>query len=247
MENKILAKINGNAITQNDLDKAMVRFPKENQEYFATEQGKAQLLDQLVSFELMYNFAKEEELENTEEFKLQLEILKKDLLIQSGIKKVLDEVKITDEEIREFYDNHTEMFKGQESVSAKHILVDSKEKAEEIKNKIDQGLAFEEAAKEFSSCPSSAQGGDLGVFTRGKMVPEFENAAFALEIGEISKPVETQFGYHIIKVEDKMAAETKSFEEVKSSLQVNLLSQKQNEEYIKFINKLKEKQKIEIL
>ena len=92
MENKILAKVNGNVITEQDLNNAMARFPKENQEYFGTEQGKVQLLDQLISFELMYNFAKDEKLENNEEYINQLEVLKKDLLIQAAVKKVLDQV-----------------------------------------------------------------------------------------------------------------------------------------------------------
>lgn len=247
MENKILAKVNGNVITEQDLNNAMARFPKENQEYFGTEQGKVQLLDQLISFELMYNFAKDEKLENNEEYINQLEVLKKDLLIQAAVKKVLDQVTISEEELKDFYESNKNMFANQESVSAKHILVDSEEKANDIKIKIESGLSFEEAAKEFSSCPSSAQGGDLGSFTKGRMVPEFEAAAFELEIGEISSPVKTQFGYHLIKVEEKLPATIKSFDEVKNSLEVNLLSQKQNTEYINFVNELKSKQQVEIL
>lgn len=247
MNNKILAKVNGNAITEQDLIKAMARFPKENQQYFASEEGKSQLLDQLISFELMHNYANAENLEESAEYKEQLEVLKKDLLIQAAVKKVLDNVQVSEEELKNFYDNNTEMLKGQESVSAKHILVESEEKAKEIKEKIENGLSFEEAAGEFSTCPSSAQGGDLGAFTRGRMVPEFEDAAFDLEVGMVSEPVKTQFGYHLIKVEEKVPAEVKSFEEVKNSLQVNLLSQKQNDEYIKFVNELKNKYNVEII
>lgn len=247
MNNKVLAKVNENCITEQDLNNAMARFPKENQQYFSTEQGKAQLLDQLISFELMYNYAKEEDLENSDEFKKQLEVLKRDILIQAAVKKVLDNVKISEKDLKDFYENNKEMFKTQESVSAKHILVEDEEKAIEIKNKIKDGLTFEEAAKEFSTCPSSAQGGELGSFTRGRMVPEFEDAAFNLEVGIVSEPVKTQFGYHLIKVDEKLPADIKEFNEVKNSIQVNLLSQKQNEEYINFVNKLKENQNVEIL
>lgn len=246
MENKILATVNGNAITENDLNGAMARFPQENQAFFATEQGKSQLLEQLISFELVYKYAQDENLSETEEYKSQLEILKKDLLIQAAVKSILDTVTVSEEEIKSFYENNPEMFKGQESVRAKHILVDSEEKAEEIKAAIDGGLSFEEAAKENSSCPSSSQGGDLGFFTRGRMVPEFEEAAFALEVGEVSEPVKTQFGYHLIKVEEKTAEVTRSFEEVKDQLQMNLVSQKQNTTYMNFINKLKQEQDVKI-
>lgn len=246
MENKILATVNGKEITENDLNMAMTRFPQENQAFFATEQGKAQLLEQLISFELVSKYAADEKLDETEEYKEQLEILKKDLLIQAGVKKVLDAVTVTDEEVKAFYDNNPNMFKGEASVRAKHILVDSEEKAKEVKAVIDGGVSFEEAAQKNSSCPSSSQGGDLGFFTRGRMVPEFEEAAFELAIGEVSEPVKTQFGYHLIKVEEKTAEVTKSFDEVKDQLKVNLLSQKQNATYLNFINKLKQEQDVKM-
>lgn len=246
MENKVLARVNGKDITQNDVNVAIGRFPKENQQYFSSEQGKVQFLEQLISFELVHRYAQNEELENTDEFKSQLEILRKDLLIQAGVKKILDLVKVEDEELKEFFDANQEMFKGESNVRASHILVESEEKAKEIKVKINNGLSFEEAASEFSSCPSSSQGGDLGSFTRGKMVPEFENVAFDLEVGEVSEPVQTQFGYHLIKVIEKSPEVIKTFDEVKDSLRLNLLGQKQNMEYIKFINHLKEEQSVEI-
>ena len=246
MDNKILATVNGKAITEQDLNMAMTRFPQENQAFFATEQGKAQLLEQLISFELVHKYAEDEKLSETEEYKSQLEILKKDLLIQAGVKKILDAVTVTEEEVKDFYNNNPDMFKGEESVRAKHILVDSEEKAKEVKAAIDGGLSFEDAAKENSTCPSSSQGGDLGFFTRGRMVPEFEDAAFAMTIGEVSEPVKTQFGYHLIKVEEKTPEVTRSFDEVKGQLQMNLLSQKQNEAYINFINKLKQEQDVKM-
>lgn len=225
---------------------AMARFPQQNQEHFASEIGKEQLLEQLISFELLHKFAIDEQLEETEEFKSQLELLKKDLLIQAAVKKVLDVVTISDEEVKKYFEDNKEMFKGEASVRAKHILIDNEDKAKEIKEKINNGLSFEEAAREFSTCPSNSQGGDLGTFTRGKMVPEFENAAFELEVGQISEPVKTQFGYHLIKVDEKSPEVMKSFDEVKDSLKLNLLGQKQNMEYIKLINDLKQEQKVEI-
>lgn len=88
-------------------------------------------------------------------------------------------------------------------VRASHILVSSKGEAEKIRQEILDGKSFEDAAKEYSSCPSSAKGGDLGYFSRGMMVPEFEKEAFALPVGQISKPVRTQFGWHLISVTDK--------------------------------------------
>jgi peptidyl-prolyl cis-trans isomerase C len=245
MENKVLASVNGNNITEQDLEVAMTRFPKENQDYFRSEQGKTQLLDQMISFELIYNYAKQADLENDEEYKNQLEIMKKDLLIQAGVKKVLDTVAVNDDDVKSYYDNNKDMFKSEETVNAKHILVESKEKAEEVLEKINNGISFEDAALEFSSCPSSNQGGSLGEFGRGRMVPEFENAAFELAVGEVSGPVQTQFGYHIIKVEGKTEPSMREYDEVKAMIASNLLHEKQNKAYINFVNDLKEDYKVE--
>lgn len=246
MENKILASVNGIQISEQDLEIAMTRFPQENQQYFRTEQGKKQLLDQMVSFELVYNYAKEANLEDSDEFKYQLELMKKDLLIQAGVKKILDTVSVNDNDVKDFYDNNREMFKTEETVSAKHILVDSEEKAKEVIEKINSGTSFEDAAKEFSNCPSSEQGGNLGEFGRGRMVPEFEKAAFELSVGEVSEPVQTQFGYHIIKVENKLQADDRPYDEVKAMIAANLLHEKQNRAYTNFVNDLKEDYKVEL-
>lgn len=89
------------------------------------------------------------------------------------------------------------------SVKASHILMDTRTEADAIKSKIEKGASFEAMAKKYSKCPSGQNGGDLGYFERGQMVPEFENAAFALPIGTVSNPVKTQFGWHLIKVYDK--------------------------------------------
>lgn len=246
MENKILASVNGIQISEQDLEIAMTRFPQENQQYFRTEQGKKQLLDQMVSFELVYNYAKEANLEDSDEFKYQLELMKKDLLIQAGVKRILDTVSVNDNDVKDFYDNNREMFKTEETVSAKHILVDSEEKAKEVIEKINSGTSFEDAAKEFSNCPSSEQGGNLGEFGRGRMVPEFEKAAFELSVGEVSEPVQTQFGYHIIKVENKLQADDRPYDEVKAMIAANLLHEKQNRAYTNFVNDLKEDYKVEL-
>ena len=127
-------------------------------------------------------------------------------------------------------------------MSAKHILTDSEEKCQSILEAIQNGeKQFEEAAKESSTCPSGAKGGDLGEFGKGQMVKEFEDAAFAAEIGQVVGPVKTQFGYHLIKVEKKNEETVASFEEVAENIKRNLMQQKQNDAYTKKVNELKEK------
>jgi peptidyl-prolyl cis-trans isomerase C len=107
-------------------------------------------------------------------------------------------------------------------------------------------MSFEEAAQLYSKCPSKNNGGSLGYFGKGMMVPEFEEAAFGLNVGTLSKPVQTQFGYHIILVEDKKESGTKKFEDVKNDIRNHMLQEKQSYTYMNFVNGLKDKYKVEI-
>lgn len=246
MQNNVLALVNNVEITETDFQNVIKRFPAERQQYFSTDEGKKQLLDEMISFELFYNYGKEIELEKDKDYLVKLEMTKKELLIQETISKIMENVKVTDKEVEDYYTSNKSMYKKPESVTARHILVDTFEKTVEISNEIEKGLSFEDAAEKYSSCPSKSQGGNLGTFTKGQMVPEFESAAFQLEIGVLSKPVKTQFGYHLIKVENKEKNSIKSFDEVKSAIENGLLQEKRTFEYSKCINSLKDKYPIEI-
>ncbi|GAA0182957.1 peptidylprolyl isomerase [Clostridium sediminicola] len=246
MENKVLALVNGQEITSTELEAALSRIPQDRKAYFSNEQGKAQLLEQLIAFELFYNDAKDSGLEENEVYKERLELFKRELLAQVAMENAMKSVEVKEEEIKKFYDENTENFVVPENVSAKHILVDNEEKANEILGEINDGLAFEEAAEKYSSCPSKAQGGSLGSFSKGQMVKEFEEAAFASEIGTITGPVQTQFGYHLIKVEGKSEKSNRNFDEVKNEIRMNLLQSKQGEAYVNHVNELKGKYSVEI-
>lgn len=246
MQNNVLATVNGKQITEKDLEITISRFPREKQSYFSSEQGKKQLLEQIISFELIYNYAKEEGLEEEQEYLVQLEALKKEILTQVAVKKIVGQATVTNEEIEAYYHANQNVFKTEETVSAKHILVDTFEKAQEIENKIKAGMLFEEAAEKFSSCPSKDHGGNLGSFGRGRMVPEFEKAAFELGVGVVSGPVQTQFGYHLIKVEEKAEGSIKPLTEVKELIQGELLQERQSYQYAKFTEELKNKYKVEM-
>jgi peptidyl-prolyl cis-trans isomerase C len=127
-----------------------------------------------------------------------------------------------------------------ETVNASHILVDSEEKATEILAAINAGeITFEDAARENSSCPSSAQGGNLGDFGRGQMVPEFDTACFEMEEGEVRGPVKTQFGYHLIRLNKKNPAESLSYNDVRAQLYEQLTREKQQAAYQSKVNQLK--------
>lgn len=242
MENKVLATISGIEITEKDLNSIITRYPEDKRGYFSSDMGKKQLLEQIISFELMNKLGLELGLNNTEEYKVSLQQVEKDLLTQMTINKVLSEVTVTDEEALKYYEENKEEFKEKDTVSAKHILVDTLESAIAINKEIVNGeITFEEAAIKYSSCPSKDQGGDLGVFGRGMMVPEFEDAAFELNVGEVSEPVQTQFGYHLIKVEAKNEANSPNYEEIKPQIVGKLAQERQEKKYMSIIKELETK------
>lgn len=246
MDNKVLAIVGGQQITENDLAEILTRYPEQQQAMLRTEDGKKQLLEQVIGFELMHQFGKENSYEDSEEYKEQIEKLKKEMLTQMVINKVLSKVTVLDDEALAFYETNKEMFKEPATVTAKHILVDNQESCNAIKEKIVSGeMSFEEAATQYSSCPSKEQGGSLGAFSQGMMVPEFEKAAFQLAVGEISDAVETQFGFHLIKVEAKNEEAVKAFDEVKQTVVNQLLQQAQQTKYIDFISELTQKYGVE--
>ncbi|MBQ4528956.1 MAG: peptidylprolyl isomerase [Clostridia bacterium] len=155
--------------------------------------------------------------------------------------KTLEGVKpATEDEIKAFYEENKERFVAGESVNASHLLVDSEEKANELLEKIKAGeISFEDAARNESSCPSSENGGNLGEFTKGQMVPEFDEAVFKMNVGEISQPVKTQFGYHLIKLNAKNEEKTYGFDEIRGQLGDLVMKDKQQKAYQSKINQLK--------
>lgn len=246
MQNDVLAIVNGIEIKESDFQEAVNRFPQDRRNQLNTAEGKKYLLNEMIFFELAYSYAKDTNLEEDNEYLEALEIAKKEILTQTIISKIMKQVDVTDKEVQDYYKANREMYKKPEKVKAKHILVDSEEKANEISKKISEGMPFEEAAQKYSTCPSKAQGGSLGEFARGQMVPEFEEAAFNLNIGIVSKPVKTQFGYHLIKVEGKTESSIASYDEVKNVIRNALLQERQKYQYSKFDKELRSKYKVEM-
>ena len=245
MENKVLAIISGNEITEKDLNALISRYPEQQRAAFASEGAKKNLLEQLISFELFNKFGKEMELDKTEEFKEALESVTKEILTSMAMNKALGDVTVTEEDAKKYYDENKDAFSVPPTVSARHILVSTEEEANKVREEINNGLSFADAAMKYSSCPSKEQGGNLGEFSKGMMVPEFEKASFDAEIGAISEPVKTQFGYHLIVVDSKNEGSVKSFEEVKNSVVNELLKKAQHKKYEDLLQQLEGKYGVE--
>lgn len=247
MENdKVLAVVNGKEITGEDYNIFMQSMDPQLAQYFMMGDHEKEIVDEMINQQLLFTDAKDRKLDEDEEFKKVLAKTEESLLKTYAIGKLLESVDVTDAEIEQFYNAHAEQFDEPTSVQASHILVDDEKKANDIYDKIMAGEDFEELAREYSTCPSSQRGGDLGTFYPGQMVPEFDQAVFAMEVGDISKPVKTQFGHHIIKVTDKHEAKKHTLSDVKDKVKQELRKIKEQTAYVDKIKSLKDKYEVKI-
>ncbi len=235
-----LVTVNGKAITQQEVDAELMqatqgRFnqvPADKQAQF-----RQQVLQQLIGKEIIYDDAKKSGILSSKEYKEQYKKLeqrmKKELAVQVWQKKVLDGIKIPEKALKEYYNANKGEFNEKESVHARHILVKTEAQAKSIINELKSlsgkklQAKFEELAKTKSTGPSGPKGGDLGFFTKGQMVPAFNDKVFSMKVGTITlAPVKTQFGYHVIYLQEKKNASTKSFNEVKPYIEQRLKMEK---------------------
>ena len=237
---KILAKVGALTVSEREVDEFLAELGQRGQGY-NTPEGRKAILEQIISSKLLLLDARHNLLETEAEFKAELAKLRENLLINYAGNKVISAVKVNDEDVKKYYEDNLDKFKQGETVNADHILVDSEEKALEILAKIESGeMSFGDAAREYSSCPSGQRGGNLGDFGRGQMVPEFDKAVFELEVNEVTKtPVQTQFGYHLIKLNSKSESTVMPYEEIAPQLTEMVLNEKRREAYEKKINQLK--------
>lgn len=243
----VLAKIDGAVITKEEFINKINRVPEWARANFKTEEGKKEFLNELIKEQLIYQDAIKNGLQRDKEVEKEIEAFKKMTLIKGMLEREIEKnAKLDPKEVRDFYDKNTDRFVIGTEVRAKHILVDTEEQAKDILKRIRQKEDFSKLAERYSKDKGSAKnGGDLGSFSRGRMVPQFEAAAFSLKVGEVSGPVRTQFGYHIIQVTDKKEGRIGTFEEVKGGLEKQLMIEKQKALFDSYIEKLKKNSKIE--
>lgn len=175
--------------------------------------------------------------------------LKNDVILQNSFDKLADhfgkDETISEEEAKKYYQTNLNRYSTPEQVRAKHILVETKEEIQGIFEKLTAGADFTQLAKEKSSCPSSQKGGDLGYFARGQMVAEFEYVAFNQEIDVIGQPIQTEFGWHIVKVVDKKAAVIKEFTDVQDEIFKTLLLKKKSDLVVSYLRDKLEKSNVQ--
>lgn len=226
----ILATIGDQKITDKDLQVKLEALPPQYVSFYSSSEGKRKLLDQLVQQKLFYLEAKAKNFEQDPDVQTALEKMKEEVLTNYYLKKEMEKITVSDKEINDYYNQNKSKYMSEDSVKASHILVKDENTAKELISKIKAGSNFEQLAKENSTCPSGKNGGDLGFFSRGQMVKPFEEAAFALKTGEMTEaPVQTQFGWHIIKVTDRKESKQQDIAEVKGDIRSQLVYEKQKQ------------------
>jgi peptidyl-prolyl cis-trans isomerase C len=237
--NPVLAKVNGAEIRQSDVTLAEEELgPSLAQMDPATK--KENVLAFLIDMKIVAKAAEAKKIEDRDDFKARLAFTRSRLLMDNLL-AAEGKAALTDEAMKKVYDDAVKQIEGEQEVHARHILVETEDDAKAIEAELKKGADFAELAKKKSKDPGASDGGDLGFFTKDQMVPEFSAVAFALEPGKISDPVKSQFGWHIIKVEEKRNRKAPDFEQVKSQIETYVTRKAQAE----YVAKLREAAKVE--
>lgn len=238
-EDKIVASVGGKTISEADVSREISRMGQRGQNY-NTPQGRAMILEQIINKRLFLLDAQRNLYEREPAFKEQLQAIKEEMLTSYAAQKAIERVRVTEEEVKKYFEENKDTFVSGTNYNASHILVDTEEKASDLLGQIHAGeISFEDAARRFSTCPSGKQGGELGDFTSGQMVPEFENACASMEPGQTAGPVKTQFGYHIIRLNKKEEGGDVQYADIHEELKEALIGEKQQAAYQSKINQLK--------
>ena len=244
---KILARVGGQDITEAEVLEFIKPFGQQAMMLYSSEQGRKMVIDDLISMRLYALDAKEKKLDQTPEFIENLENIKRTMLAQASMREVIKDVSVTEDETKKFYDDNPKLFTQPEQIQASHILVSDDEILKKVQEELKSGKSFDVLAKEFSIDPgSAASGGDLGKFPRGVMVPEFEKAAFDLKNpGDVSEPVKSQFGWHIIKLTERFPESVMPFDQVKAQIEQELREKKTQDLLQARSKELEDKYKVE--
>ena len=237
--NPVLAKVNGAEIRQSDVALAEEELgPSLAQMDPATK--RENVLAFLIDMKIVAKAAEDKKVENSEEFKKRLAFTRNRLLMDSLLASE-GKAATTDDAMKKVYAEASKQITDEQEVHARHILVETEDEAKAVADELKKGADFAELAKKKSKDPGASDGGDLGFFTKDQMVPEFSTVAFTLEPGKISDPVKSQFGWHIIKVEEKRNRKAPEFEQVKGQIETYVNRKAQAD----YVTKLREAAKVE--
>lgn len=242
---RVMASVGNTNITVDDFNERVSNLPPRYQRIAKARKG--QFLQEIITDLLLYNAALEKGVDRDREVQKMIEEAKKKILIARLLKDEVNEaVEVSDEEVEEFYLGNPARYMTPEIIRASHILLLNKEDAEAAMRELDNGTPFEDVARAKSVDPTAQNGGDIGYFPRGQLMPAFENACYMLEVGQVSDIVRTKLGYHIIKLTDRREPVLRPLEQVSDSIRSGLVARKRREAFKELLSELKESTEVVI-
>jgi peptidyl-prolyl cis-trans isomerase C len=246
-DDKVLARFDGHTITVDEYLWEKDNLPEAQRNSLRTIEDKKEFLNKIIVREMLLQEALRLGLQNNETIRYKIENYRRNLLINELLNRQIEgETVVSDREVKDYYQTHKSQFTT-ETVEASYIVVRTREDAEMIMALLKRGESFSDLAKKFSIGPGAESGGSIGEITRGQMIPEFEDALFALQkSGDISPIIETDFGYHIIRLDKPKTTKTIPYDEASKMIRKLLTDQKEKEFFENFVKKLEKGITIEI-
>jgi len=240
----VLARFDGTTVTQDEFNKKIESLPKALKS--AVLSKKKDFIEEMAAEHYLLKEAERRGLEKQPDVRDLIQQARKKIIVAKLVEIEVDKkISLKPEEAKQYYESHPDEFMTPLMLKASHILVRTRAEAEEAKVELDAGADFEELARKKSLDATAIRGGDLGFFQKGRFVREFEDAVFKMKKGEISDPVETQFGYHIIKLTDRLEPTLRDFRAVRRIVEEQLLNAKRSKLFKELVHKLKDDKKIE--
>lgn len=244
-DDRILAVVGNRTVTLGEFNAKISRLPSYYKN--VVEKNREKYLDEMIAEMLFYEEAVRAGLEHDKEVRDVIEEAKKRIMIAKLVKNdVDDKVTVKEDEIKVFYESHKDELKTPPMWRASHILVSNEREAVDVMDALAKGARFEDLAKTHSIDATASRGGDIGYFREGQLVPEFEKACVALDVGQVSGIVSTKFGYHIIKLTDKKDSGTESYEKARKAIENELKKRKRSELFDRLISNLKKKYAVQV-
>ena len=241
---KVLARFDGVTVTEQDFQKKVEGLPQALQN--VARLHKKDLIEDMAAEHFLLKEAERQGIEKDKDVRALFEMAKKKIVIAKLVEKEVDRrITLNAEEVSQYYDFHKDEFMTPELFRASHILLKTEEEARAVKTALDQGADFEETARQKSIDTTAGRGGDLGYFQKGQFVPEFEEAVLGMKKGELGGPVKTQFGYHVIRLDDRIEPRLRDFQSVKKMVEERLTNERRSKTFKELVAKLKGNTKIE--
>jgi peptidyl-prolyl cis-trans isomerase C len=244
---KVVAKIGNQTVTESDLKEISNAVPEKFRHLYLTPEGRKKTLDYVVNIYVLAAEAERLGMDKKPEADKLLQFTRRDLLARLYLDQMSKDLPApTDAEAKEFYEKNKTQYATPESVHLHHILVSSEKEAKDAMDKLKKGEKFADLASQISICPSKMKGGNLEWLPKGSLVPEIEEVAFSMKNGQITGPVKSKFGYHVLLLEDKKAAQENSFDQVQDYILEQLRFQRQQDHYEKIADTLRQKMQVQI-